>query len=309
MAMKFPPKPLFESRFKAILGEEGYAKFIEFCDMRLRRSLRVNTLKISVDDCVKRLSKKWQLTPVPWCPGGFFVTREDRIDIGNTAEYQLGYFYVQEAASMIPPLVLEPKPGETVLDMCASPGSKATQIAEMMHNKGVLVANDYKYSRLSALSINLQRCGVTNTIITLMEGQWFKGEMFDRILLDAPCSGTGAIRKSFKTLLIWNPRGIRSLAKTQKQLIRTAFAALKPGGVMVYSTCSIEPEENEGVIDHLLREFPNSRLEPIELPIKGAKPVMEFDGMKYNKEVSKCLRLWPQDNDTEGFFVAKIKKV
>jgi NOL1/NOP2/sun family putative RNA methylase len=212
---------------------------------------------------------------------------------------------------MIPPIVLEPKPHEIVLDMAASPGSKTTQIAQYMENKGILIANDYTIERMKPLSINLQRCGVSNAIITLMEGQWFKksGIEVDRILVDAPCSGTGTIRKSLKTIGIWNPDMVRRLSITQKQLIETAFNLLKPSGILVYSTCSLEPEENEAVVDFLLNKYDNAELEEIKLKnIKKSSPILEFEGKQYNEEIKKCLRIWPQDNDTEGFFVAKIRK-
>ena len=142
-----------------------------------------------------------------------------------------------------------------------------------------------------------------------MQGQWFKSLQFDKILLDAPCSGTGTIRKSLKTLRVWNPYMIKRLAGTQKQLIETAFNNLKENGTLVYSTCSLEPEENEEVVDFLLNKYKNAALEEINLKnLKRSEPILEFEKNKYSEEVKKCLRIWPQDNDTEGFFVAKIKK-
>ena len=211
---------------------------------------------------------------------------------------------------MIPPLVLDPKPDDIVLDMCGSPGSKTTQIAALMQNKGILVANDYTIDRMKPLTINIQRCGISNTIITLMEGRFFKNSniKFDKISVDAPCSGTGTIRKSLKTLKIWNPNMIKRLAGTQKQLLDTAFNILKENGTLVYSTCSLEPEENESVIDFLLNRY-NAKIEKIELNgLKTSPAILEFEDKTYNKEIKNCLRIWPQDNDTEGFFVAKIRK-
>ena len=289
-----------------------FNEFKKYCTSFLRRSIRVNTLKITIPKLKKRLEKSWNLQQIPWCKEGFWIEHKEgeRRDIGNLVEHSLGYFYVQEAVSMIPPIVLDPNPGETVLDMCAAPGSKASQIAQYMKNKGILVANDYKGIRLAPLGINLQRMGVTNNILTLMHGQWFaKANMeFGKILLDAPCSGTGTIRKSIKTLRIWNPGMIKKISYEQKRLIETAFSILKKGGVMVYSTCSLEPEENEGVVDFLLEKYPDARLEEIKLDIKRSPAVLEFEGKTYSPDVKKCLRLWPQDNDTEGFFVAKISK-
>jgi len=151
--------------------------------------------------------------------------------------------------------------------------------------------------------------GLTNTIITKIYVQWFarKSIRFDKVLLDAPCSGTGTIRKSLKTLTIWNPTMIKRLAYTQKKLIDAAYQVLKQGGILVYSTCSVEPEENEGVISYLLENY-DVQIQEIKLKINRSNPILEFDGEQYNPAVEKCLRIWPQDNDTEGFFVAKIKK-
>ncbi len=300
-------KPKFVERYKSICP--NYDEFIKWSFEFLRRSIRINTLKASVKDIRERIEKKgWTLTPIPWCKEGFWIEGERR-DVGNLSEHTLGYIYIQEAASMIPPIVLDPKPGEKVLDMCAAPGSKASQIAQYMKNKGVLIANDYKGERIAALGINIQRMGISNTIITLMQGQWFKNLEFDRILVDAPCSGTGTIRKSYKTINIWNPTMIKRLAGIQKQIITTAFKMLKKGGTLVYSTCSLEPEEDEAVVDHLLSQFKDAKLQDINLKLKRSPAITEFEDKKYSPEVKKCLRLWPQDNDTEGFFVAKVKKV
>jgi len=305
-------KEKFVKRYSNLTDFEVFKKIsMEF----LRRSIRVNTLKITVPELKLRLEKKWKLTPVPWCNEGFWIDHkgkgEDyRRDIGNLPEHSLGYIFIQEAASMIPPIVLAPKPGETILDMCASPGSKTTQIGQYMKNKGTLVSNDYKIDRIKSLGLNIQRMGITASVITMMEGRFFKGFEFDRILVDAPCSGTGTIRKSLKTLRIWNPNMIRRLSGTQKQLIETGFNNLKKGGTLVYSTCSLEPEEDEGVISHFLEKHDDAKIHEIKLKgIKRSPVIKEFEGKKYHKDVDKCLRIWPQDNDTEGFFVAKINKV
>jgi len=304
-------KKKFVDRYAALTDID---KFKEYSFSYLRKSIRVNTLKIDVDALVKRVSKEWKLVPVPWCAEGFWIEHrgegdEKRRDVGNLVEHALGYIYIQEASSMIPPLVLDPKPGERVLDMCAAPGSKTTQLAAMMNNKGVLVANDVTGVRLAALGVNLQRCGVRNVIMNRMQGFRIKDLEFDRVLVDAPCSGTGTIRKSLKTIDMWNPKLASHLAKTQRSLIRAGFELLKPGGTLVYSTCTLEPEEDEGIIDWLLSKYDNASVEEIELDgLKRSPAVVEFEGRKYSDEVKKCLRIWPQDNDTEGFFVAKLKK-
>jgi len=296
----------FVKRYSALTDWEIYKKYsLSY----LRKSIRVNTLKISVEEMKERISKNWVLEQVPWCTEGFWVThKEGRLDIGNSVEHVLGYYYVQEAASMIPPIVLDPQPGDAVLDLCAAPGSKTTQLAQYMKNKGVLVANDITGDRLASLGINCTRVGAANVIITQQSGERFAGNLFDKILVDAPCSGTGTIRKSLKTIMWWNPNMIKRLSVTQKRLMANAYTLLKPGGTLVYSTCSSEPDENEGVIDDFLAKNPDAKLEEINLNLKHGPAVQEFEGKTYSKEIQKCLRLWPQDNDTEGFFVAKIRK-
>ncbi len=299
-------KPKFVDRYSKLTDWDAFKKY-SLCF--LRKSIRVNTLKKSVSEIKKRLSKNWEIEPIPWCKEGFFIEhKKGRLDVGNTIEHALGYYYVQEAASMIPPVVLDPKPGEIVLDACAAPGSKSSQIAQYMKNKGVLIANDVVGQRLAALGINLQRCGVSNSVITQMKGERIKGYEFDKVLLDAPCSGTGTIRKSIKTIKWWNPKTIKHIAGMQKKLTLNSFDLLKKGGILVYSTCSLEPEENEGVIDYLLRNRDEAEVMDIKLNIKHGPAVLEFGKEKYDPMIKKCLRLWPQDNDTEGFFVAKIKK-
>ena len=309
-AIKYEIKPGFEEQYRGLLGE-GYDDFLKYSTSYGRRSLRVNTLKISIKDLVKRLEKKWKLEPIPWCKEGFWVeSKTDRRDLGNTLEHSLGYIYIQESASMIPPVVLNPKPGEIVLDMCASPGSKTTQIAQYMENKGIIIANDINGLRMRPLGINIHRLGITNILITMMMGQRFRKVSFefDKILVDAPCTGTGTIRKSLKTLKMWNPSMVGRIAAEQRKLIETGFSILKPGGTLVYSTCTCEPEENEKTVDYLVSKYPNAKLQDIDLDIKRSQPVNEFKNQKYHKDISKVLRIWPQDNNTEGFFIAKIKK-
>ncbi|MFH2021402.1 MAG: RsmB/NOP family class I SAM-dependent RNA methyltransferase [archaeon] len=304
-------KKSFEERYQRLLGDR-YEEYVRYSLSFLTRSIRVNTLKITIPKLKSKMDKiGWKLTSIPFCKEGFWVEHiTGRLDIGNTKEHALGYYYVQEAASMVPPIVLDPEPGDIVLDMCASPGSKSTQLAQYLKNEGILVANDFTGDRMKPLGINIMKMGISNTILTMMYGQWFakSGIMFDKILVDAPCSGTGTIRKSVKTLTIWNPIMIERLAATQRKLLATAYEVLKPGGTMVYSTCSSEPLEDEGVVSDFLEKHEDAKIEDIKLNINRSAPVTEWEGTKYVPDVKKCLRLWPQDNNTEGFFVAKIKK-
>lgn len=307
---KIPDMPEFKQKFiERYSALTDWETFKNISSTYLRKSIRVNTLKIGVPELINRLSDRFNLTPIPWCKEGFWIEhKEGRLDIGNTPEHCLGYYYVQEAASMIPPVVLDPQPGDVVLDIAAAPGSKTTQLAQYLWNTGVLVANDITSDRLAALGVNLQRCGITNVITTQMQGQRMQGIEFDRILVDAPCSGTGTIRKSLKTIQLWNPEMVKRLTVMQSKLLDTAFRLLKKGGTMVYSTCSNEPEEDEGVISAFLDRHDDAKLEPVNLKINKGKTITRFENQNYRDDVTKTLRLWPQDNDTEGFFIAKIVK-
>ena len=300
MIMEFKFKPRFINKFKDLTDFE---KFKEFSLKYPRKAIRVNTIKITSIELIKRLKiQNFTFEDVPWFKDAFFIKHLERKPIGNTLEHFLGYYYVQDAASLIPPIILDSKKEDLVLDLCASPGSKTTQIASMMENEGIILANDITGSRLNPLKTNLQRCGVKNCIITLMSGQSITGK-FDKILLDAPCSGTGAIRKSPETIAIWNDNMVKRFAKVQKSLILNAFDMLNNNGVLVYSTCSIDPDENERVIEFLLEKRENVKIENIDLNLNRSEVLSE------NLEVKKCLRIWPQDNDTEGFFIAKIRRL
>ncbi|HLC87393.1 MAG TPA: RsmB/NOP family class I SAM-dependent RNA methyltransferase [Candidatus Nanoarchaeia archaeon] len=236
-------------------------------------------------------------------------------ELGRSLEHLLGYYYIQELASMLPIIALEPKPKEIVLDLCAAPGSKTTQAVAFMKNSGAIIANEVSMSRLKILASNLERCGVTNTIITKKEGSILCNELnkqkfvFDKVLIDAPCSGEGTLRSSPATYIMWNIKTIKSLPRIQKNLIKSAISVLKIGGEFIYSTCTHAPEENEGVIDAILKEFPNIKIEAINLPINCRDGITSWGGHKYSNEVKKSCRIYPHDSNTEGFFIAKLRKL
>jgi len=215
---------------------------------------------------------------------------------------------------MLPPLALKPKPGEFVLDLCSSPGSKTTQMAAMMKNEGTIIANDVKLDRIKILAANLERCGVMNVVATRNDGVGLcnrlakKGFKFDKILLDVPCSGEGTLRSSPKTFKMWNFKVVQKLSREQKKLFASAVKCLKVGGEIVYSTCTHSPEENELVVSFALKNFP-LEIEKVELPLKCRPGVKEWKDEKFEEGVEKCCRIYPQDNDSEGFFVSKFKLV
>ena len=293
----------FIERYEKIDDSDEFYKYMA---KPLRPSIRVNTLKARVEDVVESLSERFELEPISWCKEGFFINTED---VGSTIEHQLGLIFSQEASSMIPAVVLDPKPNMLVLDMAAAPGGKTTQIAQYMRNEGCIIANDVKVDRLNILISNLQRCGVLIARVTMKDGRFFRRfkDKFDRVLLDAPCSNVGMIRKNFKYLKMWRLKDVFSLSRLQKELIMAGYQALKPGGILVYATCTLDPLENEEVINHLIMNT-DAEIMEIDLPVKRTKPILKFEDKEYDKEVKKCLRIHPQDNDTEGFFIAKIMK-
>ena len=295
--------PAFYERYSML---EDTDEFWEFIIRPLRQSIRVNTLKAPLNVVVERLKEEFELEPIAWVREGFFISVDN---LAKVPEHSLGLIFGQEASSMIPPVVLDPKPGELVLDMAAAPGSKTGQMAQYMENEGCIIANDPKLSRANVLIANLNKMGVLNARVTTKDGAYFGRfeNTFDRVLLDAPCSSVGMIRKSWKFLTGWRLRGVIKYMNIQKRLILAAYRALKPGGTLVYSTCTIDPLENEEVVDYLLRKT-DARLERIDLPVKTSEPVLEWEGKTYSSELKKALRIHPNDNDTEAFFIAKILK-
>jgi NOL1/NOP2/sun family putative RNA methylase len=247
---------------------------------------------------------------MPFYENGFFISGKRR-DIGNILEHNLGYFYVQDASSMIPPLILDPKKGDIVLDIAASPGSKTTQIAQMMENTGVIIANELSTKRLAPLGQNIQKLGITNTVLISRDGRKLKFNfLFDKILLDAPCSGSGTPKIDFLSPLeTWNESTVKGLYKMQISLLFKAFSFLKPGGTLVYSTCSMDIYENEYVIHNFLEKEKDAYLEEARLSGLNHTPaILCYNDKELNPEISKTLRIMPQDNKTEGFFIAKIRK-
>ena len=278
-------------------GLTDFNEYIKYINQFRRKSIRVNTVKTTVHHVKKSLQAQgWQLQQVPWCNEGFYVEGERR-DIGNTAEHKQGHIFVQRSTSMLASCALAPKKSETVLDMCAAPGGKTTHLASLMQNTGVIIANEPVTRRLRELHMNLQRCGVINTAITQQSGTTIKEITFDKIMLDAPCSNSGSLRGNTKQskdiMKTWNKKLLQRLSYVQKKLLLHAYSLLKPKGTLVYATCSLDPEEDEYVVDHLLAKT-DAKLLPITLNVKIADK-------KYGK-------IWPQYQDTDGFFFTRITK-
>ncbi len=312
-------KQLFKERMKNLLDEEDYKTYLEFLKKPTLNFIRCNTLKISPEKLKERLEKNnWKIKqPFKNFPEIMIIENELLPgELGRSLEHLLGFYYVQEIASMLPVLALEPKENEIVLDLCAAPGSKTTQIAAKMKNTGTIIANEVSISRLKILASNTERCGLTNLIITKKEGAALCRRMkkanilFDKILLDAPCSGEGTLRSSPRTYSMWNINTVKIMSGIQKELFESAFEILKPNGILVYSTCTHAPEENEEIVDFALETFKNQiQIEKISLPIKTRPGIKKWQDKEYLKEVQLACRVYPQDNNTEGFFIAKFRRV
>lgn len=312
--MKYEMKPLFRERMKKLIpNEKDFETFEEIVHLPPRNFIRCNRIKITPEELIKRLEKKWKVSQPFKDNPEIMVVESDLLpgELGNSVEHLAGYYYIQEISSMLSAIALNPQEGEFVLDMCASPGSKTTQMAAMMKNKGTIIANDLKIDRIMILSSNLEKCGISNTITTKNDGIALCSKLsktqfrFDKILLDAPCSGEGTLRSSPKTFLMWNPNMIKKFSNQQKKLLAFALKCLKVNGTLVYSTCTHAPEENEEIIDFALKNFPVG-IETIKLPLRYRPGIKEWNKEHFSKEAEKSCRIYPQDNDSEGFFIAKM---
>ncbi len=274
-------------------------------------TMRVNTLKASVAQVIKSLGK-WgiELTPVDWLPNALIVKKGSFKKITDSEAYSDGWIYLQSLSSQIPPLVLAPKPGEHVLDMAAAPGGKTTQMAAMMNNEGRLVAIEPDRIRFERMEANIQRQGArvetfNRSALSLPED--FK-EAFDAVLLDAPCSSEGTFDANDRsTFGHWSVDYVNKIAIKQKKLLNRAFECVKPGGRVVYSTCSLSPEENECVLDAVLSELKGIKAQPILLKSAFLKPPFSVWGKKLNPEVCQARRIYPGPT-MEGFFVFLMTK-
>ncbi|QMI05460.1 16S rRNA (cytosine(1407)-C(5))-methyltransferase RsmF [Citrobacter sp. RHB25-C09] len=306
-AVYFPEAFLTQMR-EAMPASLSFDDFLAACQRPLRRSIRINTLKISVADFLQLTAPYgWSLTPIPWCTEGFWIDRDDEEDLplGSTAEHLSGLFYIQEASSMLPVAALfaEGNSPLRIMDVAAAPGSKTTQIAARMGNRGAILANEYSASRVKVLHANISRCGISNVALTHFDGRVFGAalpEMFDAILLDAPCSGEGVVRKDPDALKNWSVESNLEIAATQRELINSAFHALRPGGTLVYSTCTLNREENEDVLAWLKATYADAvEFLPLGDLFPDAKQALTEEGF---------LHVFPQIYDCEGFFVARLRK-
>ena len=299
------PAPFVE-RAHALLGAEA-AEFLQALDKAPVAGLRVNTLKTSVE--AFRARAPWPLEPVPWCPSGFVVSDDERP--GQHPYHAAGLYYLQEPTAMAVAESFAPAPGEWLLDLAAAPGGKSTHLLSLMHDTGLLVANEIEARRTAALIQNLERWGVRNAVVAnespeRLADAW--RATFDCVLLDAPCSGEGMFRKSEAARQAWSLEHVRGCSLRQARALESAAQLVRPGGWLAYSTCTFAPEENEAVIGRFLDAHREFALAPIHLA--GGEPGRpEWAGGESNPALMHAVRFWPHRVRGEGDFIALLRRV
>lgn len=279
-------------------------------------SFRVNPLRGGTPEGVATELAALGLAPhpVPWHAGAFWVAPEERAALLASPAYAEGRLYVQNLSSMVPPLALAPAPGERVLDLCAAPGSKTLQLAAAVGPEGEVAAVEVVRPRFFKLRDNLAAHGAAHVRTFLQDGTrvWrYRPEHFDRVLVDAPCSSEGRFHASEpESYAFWSPRKVKEMAHKQQRLLFSAVQSLRVGGVLVYATCSLAPEENEAVVDRALRRFGEALVvEPLPVEVPEAEPAcLHWQGRAFAPALAHAARLWPSTRH-EGFFIARLRKV
>lgn len=298
----------FLDRMERLLGQE-FPAFLASYDAPRSHGIRVNTLKLSPEALPERLATL--LEPVPWSPLGYYVPESLRP--GVLPHHAAGLYYLQEPSAMAAAELLAPQPGERVLDLCAAPGGKSTHLASLMKDQGLLVANEYHPQRAQVLAENLERFGLTAAVVLNEDPDRLAPRFpafFDRILVDAPCSGEGMFRKAPEAVAEWTPESPTLCARRQAKIVDAAVAMLRPGGFLLYSTCTFAPEENEQTLLQLLRRHPEMRVEPIAIPGGDAgRPDWAGDPTPAEAEaIARAVRLWPHRVRGEGHFLALLRR-
>ncbi|MFX1593816.1 MAG: RsmB/NOP family class I SAM-dependent RNA methyltransferase [Promethearchaeota archaeon] len=296
-------------RYIQFLGIDHTIKMLKANELPLLPSIRVNTLKISALKLKKRLEQKdFVLEPIKWVPYGFKVTNQS-YNLGSTHEFLQGFYYIQSIASMLPSIILNPKSSDKIIDMCAAPGGKATHLAQLMNNKGTLVLIEKNKNRIPALKINLRRLGIINSLILNIDAIKLPelNLKADKILLDAPCTGEGLIRQDKNRKKSKKLKDIERMSSIQKKLLSAGLKILKPKGELLYSTCSIGPEENELVINDVLDKDPNFVISEINKSY-GVNGFTQVYGKTLREDLKFSQRLYPHIHDTIGFFLCLIRR-
>lgn len=306
--------PIFLDRLRRILPASQRDAVVNTFTQPKPTTFRANTLKASAPDVRQRLTEEgFLLETVPWCPEAFVLRRGGLRELQETELYRSGAIYVQSLSSMLPPLVLDPQPGETVLDLTAAPGSKTTQLACLMRGEGRLVANDNNRVRFYKLQANVAKQGAGNVELTLRHGESFgkqQPDAFDRVLVDVPCSAEGQfLTQEPSSFLYWKPWKVAEMARKQRRLLLSALQALHSGGVAVYSTCTFAPEENEAVVAWALEACGGAaELEPMSLGVPNRMAGLRaWEGRAFPPSLARAVRVLPTPL-MEGFFIARLRK-
>ena len=300
-------------RLQELYSEKELHKVLKAFGAKPLPSFRVNTIKGETKIVMKRLQDLgYELEKVAWYPDAFVFTNKSIRELTETDVYKEGLIYIQNLSSMLPALILDPQPNDYILDIAAAPGSKTTQMAALMNNTGDIVANDISPKRLYKLKDNLTQTGVTNTRVVGLRGESFwkrYPELFDKTLVDVPCSMEGRIRSDDpKTYQDWSTKKIKQLSMLQKYILRSAISATKVGGDIVYSSCTLSPEENEEVINWVLeRSHGAVTVEQITIKNLPVKPGLASWKKKTFEHAGNTVRVLPSES-MEGFFVAKLHK-
>ncbi len=294
----------FAERMKLLLGNE-FDDFLKSYETEKAQALRINTLKISPEKFVA--VSPFSLRRVPWVREGFYYDSEARP--GKHPYHEAGLYYIQEPSAMAVGILADPKPGERVLDLCAAPGGKTTHLASAMKGEGLIIANEIHPARAKILAQNVERMGIANTVVTNETPQALAQRFpafFDRIVVDAPCSGEGMFRKEELACEQWSVENVLMCAKRQQEILHEASKMLRDGGTLVYSTCTFAPEENEGSISAFLRSHPDFAVKKVKAGEKFSKGQPEWaDALS---ETADTFRLWPHLVEGEGHYVAVIGK-
>ncbi len=285
----------------------GFREYLLDLEKPLPVYFRINTIKTGIEEAKILLEREGIEFQDTCFRELLLVKRQDTKR--PLLSYHLGHVYPQALSSCLPVHALAPQTGERVLDLCAAPGGKTTHMAQLMADSGLILANDRKLGRLTALMANIKRMGVTNTIVTQARGEHYQADIrFDRVLVDAPCSGIGRYRIDDAGRIRHMRRGKTDLPAIQKALITRGFDLLRPGGVLVYSTCTLNVEENEAVVQYLL-EKRAAEVTSWEPPVPWSPGITEFKGKEYEKGVGLARRFYPHRIHSVGFFLARIVKV
>lgn len=309
--MPTPALPIaFLARMDALLGEEAAAFRASF-DQPPRLALRANSLKLAPADLPALTG--WEMPPVPWRPDCFLLPPDLEARPGRHPFHAAGLYYLQDPSALAAAALLDPQPGEMVLDLCAAPGGKATDLAARMAGRGLLVANEAVGSRTPALIANLERFGVANFLATneapaRLAERW--PGCFDRVLVDAPCSGEGMFRKTPAARRQWRPAAVSGCALRQDAILLSAARLLRPGGRLVYATCTFAAAENEGTVARFLRARPDFELlEPPRPPgFDPGRPDWIDRDLASDLPLARCVRIWPQRAPGEGHFFAVLAR-